>query len=165
MRRGKGVVEWKGGWVGWSGGGWERGVGDHVKVVRCEGARHRGLDLVVGPGVGGDGGFIGCEEGAQVRNQSVAKMGGSGCAEGEGSAKMAWKGGDEGRISGVLNGVGLIVAKKNIGKGGENFVTRGKLSYGKGSREVGWDGVVEGNGKAVAGVENGALSPAEGEVA
>ncbi len=73
------------------------------------------------------------------------------------------KGSDEGGVAGILHEVRLVVAKKDLGKGGGKLVMQSKLGYGKGLREV-W-GVAEGGSKAIAGIENGALSPVKGEVA
>ncbi len=76
---------------------------------------------------------------------------------------MARKGIDESCVAFVLCEVSLVVTKKDLAKGGSNFITHSKLGYGKGLREA--RRVVESNAEAVTGVEGGAVCPVEGKVA
>ncbi len=87
--------------------------------------------MSMGSGMGGDGGFLGCKEGTQGGDGSVMEMGGGWWAKGEGSAKIAAKGIGEGCIAFVLREVGLKVTKKDLAKGGSNFITHSKLGMGK----------------------------------
>ncbi len=69
-----------------------------VFVICCEGAGcGRGwVDVVMGPGVGGNGGLVGGKEGTKGGNASVMEMDGGWWTKGEGGAKVARKGVDEG---------------------------------------------------------------------
>ncbi len=71
---------------------------DLVDVIHHEGSIHgRGVgDMVKGLGVRRNGGFIGGKGSAKVGDGCVAKMDGGWGAKGEGSAKVAKKGFDEG---------------------------------------------------------------------
>ncbi len=76
---------------------------------------------------------------------------------------MAGKGINEGGVGFVLCKVGFVVTKKDLTKGESKFITHSKLGHWEGS----WESrrVAEGNAEAVVSIEDGALCPAEGEVA
>ncbi len=63
----------------------------------------------------------------------------------------------------VLCEVGLVITKTDFAKGGDKFVMRRDLGNRKVPREA--RRVAEDSAKAVTGVEDEAMQPAEGEVA
>ncbi len=87
-------------WDGWCVGCGERSRGKGLKVVRCEGSRWRSwwVDMIVGACMGGDGGFVGREEGGEGGNGGVAEWDARWWPEGEGGAKMLGEGKDEGGV-------------------------------------------------------------------
>ncbi len=94
-----------------------------------EGARGQGWGrfVVVRPGVGGDGGFVGGEEVSQGGDSSVTERDARWGPKGEGGMKVAREGGDEGCVAVMLHEVRLIVAKEDRGDGGKIVMALGKL--------------------------------------
>ncbi len=112
--------------------------------------------------MGGDGGFVGREEGGEGGNCGVAEWGARWWPSGEGGAEMVGKDGNEGSVEIVLGEILFIVAEENWGDGGEVVVTLRESLYGDVSREVGWR--AQGHVEAVASVEDGSVGVVEGEV-
>ncbi len=77
--------------------------------------------------VGGNGGFVGGKEGTKGSDGCVMKMDGGWWAEGEGSAKVARKGIDEGCIAFMWREIGLVIFKKDLAKGGCKLEVHSKL--------------------------------------
>ncbi len=98
-------------------------------MIHCKGSRHGWQldDTVKGFGIGGDGGFVGGEEGAEVGDGCVAKMDLGRWANGEGGIKVARKGVDEGCVEFMWREIRLIITKKYLAKGGGKLKAHSKL--------------------------------------
>ncbi len=134
-------------------------------MSRCESARQGcGLiDVDKWLGVGRNGGFVGCKDGAKGGNGFVVEGGQGQWSKGEGCTKVTGEGIDEERVAFVLSEVGAIISKKDLAKGGGKGKANSKLGDGEVLREAGW--VAKGGAKAVTGIEDGDACPTEGEVA
>ncbi len=117
--------------------------------------------VVVGGCVGGEGGFVGREEGGEGGDGGVFEMGARWWLAGEGIPKMVGEGGDEGCVEIVAGEVLLVIPEEDRGDGGEVVVALGEGVDGNVSREFGW--VTKGQSETIAGVEEGSVGVVEGE--
>ncbi len=116
--------------------------------------------MVEGFGVGGDGRFVVSKEGTKGGDGHVAKMVGELWAKGVGGAKVAGEAVHEGHVSFALHKVGLVVIKKDLAEDGDKFKMHSYRKVWRDARRV-----ADGDMKAVASIKDGAMCPAEGEVA
>ncbi len=84
-----------------------------MEVVCREGARwrHWWVSMIMGACVGGDGGFVGREEGGKGGNGGDAERDARWWSAGEGVTEMVGEGRDEGGVEVVLGEVLFVISK------------------------------------------------------
>ncbi len=92
----------------------------------------------MGACVGGDGGFVGREEGGQGGHCGVTEWDARWLSAGEGGAEMIGEDRNEGGVEIMLGEVLFIVSEEDRGNGGEVVVALRKGLDGDVLRECGW---------------------------
>ncbi len=116
----------------------------------------------MGACVGGDGGFVGREEGGQGGNCGVAEWDARWWPARESGAEVVGENRNEGGVEIMLGEVLFVVAKEDWCDGGKVIVTLREGPDGDVSREFGW--LLKGHAEAIASIEDGSVGVVEGEV-